>query len=93
MNTPVSSCCDDQIELSAISVAEAVERIIGATPAVSHFERLAVRDCLNRVLHEDIISPVDVPGSDNSAMDGIAVHHQYLPESGSRHGFRRKTLQ
>jgi molybdopterin molybdotransferase len=36
-------------------------------------ERLFVRAALDRVLAEDVISPIDVPAHDNSAMDGYAV--------------------
>jgi len=32
-----------------------------------------IRQALGRVLSDDVISPVDVPGHDNSAMDGYAV--------------------
>ena len=32
-----------------------------------------MRDALGRVLAADVISPIDVPGHDNSAMDGYAV--------------------
>ncbi|MEM7418393.1 MAG: molybdopterin molybdotransferase MoeA [Pseudomonadota bacterium] len=33
---------------------------------------------LDRVLAEDVISPINVPGFDNSAMDGYAIRHQDL---------------
>ena len=36
-------------------------------------ERVHVRFALNRVVAEDIISPIAVPGDDNSATDGWAV--------------------
>ncbi|MBI2310959.1 MAG: molybdopterin molybdotransferase MoeA [Betaproteobacteria bacterium] len=36
-------------------------------------ERVAIRAGLGRVLAEDIVSPLDVPAHDNSAMDGYAV--------------------
>lgn len=39
---------------------------------VEQSERIALRDALDRVLAEDIISPVSVPPHDNSAMDGFA---------------------
>ena len=40
---------------------------------VSTVERLNIRAALGRVLAEDVISPVNVPQHDNSAMDGYAV--------------------
>jgi molybdopterin molybdotransferase len=36
-------------------------------------ERVGVREALGRVLAADLVSPIDVPGHDNSAMDGWAV--------------------
>ena len=44
-----------------------------AEPAVvRQVERIALREALGRVLAEDIISPMNVPPHDNSAMDGFA---------------------
>jgi hypothetical protein len=42
-------------------------------PAVTGYERVFIRQALGRVLAEDVISPVDVPAHDNSAMDGWAL--------------------
>jgi molybdopterin molybdotransferase len=42
-----------------------------ATP-VATVERVPLVDALDRVLAEDIVSPIDVPAHDNSAMDGYA---------------------
>jgi molybdopterin molybdotransferase len=39
---------------------------------VTDIETVALFDALNRVLAEDIISPISVPPHDNSAMDGFA---------------------
>lgn len=36
-------------------------------------ERVALGDALDRVLAGDLLSPIDVPASDNAAMDGYAV--------------------
>ena len=37
-------------------------------------ERVGLHDALDRVLAEDIVSPIDVPSHDNSAMDGYAFN-------------------
>jgi molybdopterin molybdotransferase len=42
-----------------------------ATP-VTTAERVPLHDALDRVLAEDVMSPIDVPAHDNSAMDGYA---------------------
>ncbi len=44
-------------------------------------ERLSIRDALGRVLAEDVISPVNVPQHDNSAMDGYAFRAGDLNEN------------
>lgn len=40
---------------------------------VAGVERVGLFDALGRVLAEDVISPLDVPPHDNSAMDGFAL--------------------
>jgi molybdopterin molybdotransferase len=49
---------------------------------VSTNEKVAVRAALGRVLGEDIISTLDVPAHDNSAMDGYALRHADLKTDG-----------
>ena len=39
-------------------------------------EAVSLPDSLDRVLAEDIVSPLDLPPFDNSAMDGYAIQHQ-----------------
>ena len=46
-------------------------------------ERVHIRAALGRVLAEDIISPLDVPGHDNSAMDGWAYRHADIDAGGA----------
>jgi molybdopterin molybdotransferase len=53
-----------------VSAAQAIVRQ-WATPIVAA-ERVMLSDALDRVLAEDIVSPIDVPAYDNSAMDGYA---------------------
>jgi molybdopterin molybdotransferase len=57
----------------ALPVRDA-QRIIGdfVTP-VRATEHVALRAALGRVLAADVISPIDVPSHDNSAMDGYAL--------------------
>ena len=55
-----------------ISADEAL-RIVLENVAPLGVERVAILDALGRVLAEEIKSPRDIPGFDNSAMDGYAV--------------------
>ena len=56
-----------------IPVAEAVTRILQQGKRVVETETVSVENALNRWLAEDVIAGIDVPGYDNSAMDGYAV--------------------
>ena len=57
----------------ALPVAQAQEFLARLVPRVQAVERLALRSALGRVLARDIVSPIDVPAHDNSAMDGYAL--------------------
>jgi len=68
----VISCTTDY-DPDALPVAKANEVIRGFVKPVAGVERLPVRGALGRVLAKDIVSPINVPSHDNSAMDGYAV--------------------
>jgi len=71
--------CNTAFEQDTITVAQAVENILLSTTGINDFSQLHIRECLNRVIYEDISSPLDVPGHNNSAMDGFALSCQDLP--------------
>jgi len=72
--TPQPSCADAS-EPNSLSVTQAQERIANLIQqAISAWEYCAVRDALDRVLHQPIISTVEVPPHANSAMDGYAIY-------------------
>ena len=77
MNDPAQllralSCADDY-DPNSMPVAKAREVIARFLQPVTATERLSVRAALGRVLAEDVVSPLNVPAHDNSAMDGYAV--------------------
>jgi molybdopterin molybdotransferase len=76
------SCADDY-DPNSMPVDAARELIRRYLSPVSAIERVSVRAALDRVLAEDVVSPLDVPGHDNSAMDGWAVRFADLPREGS----------
>ena len=57
----------------ALPVAQAQEFIARLVPKVQAVEMLPIRSALGRVLARDIVSAIDVPAADNSAMDGYAL--------------------
>ena len=67
---------------NALPVAQAQEFIARLVPRVQAVEMLAIRSALGRVLARDIVSPIDVPAHDNSAMDGYALRGSDLSTSG-----------
>ncbi len=67
-----ASCADDY-DPNSMPVAKARELIRTFLAPVTAVERVHVRSALGRVLAGDIVSPIAVPGHDNSAMDGYAV--------------------
>ena len=50
-----------------------VEAIRACLTPVAAVERVPVREALGRILGQEIVPGIDVPGHDNSAMDGFAV--------------------
>ena len=67
---------------NALPVAQAQDFIARLVPRVQAIESLAIRSALGRVLARDIVSPIDVPSHDNSAMDGFALRAADLAASG-----------
>lgn len=67
------SCADDDTEADVLSVAEARQRVLADITPISAMEKMALRTALGRILAEDVVSPINVPGHTNSAMDGYAV--------------------
>ncbi len=59
----------DPQALSAHAVSEFLARLV---EPVAEVETVPVIDALGRVLAEDLVSPINVPPHDNSAMDGYA---------------------
>ncbi len=75
------SCAEDY-DPESLPVARAQEIIRDLVAPVPGAERLFIRNALGRVLAQDVISPIDVPGHDNSAMDGYAVRFADLDPAG-----------
>jgi molybdopterin molybdotransferase len=73
--------CVSGYDPDALPVAQANEVIRSFVKPVTGVERLPVRAALGRVLARDIVSPIDVPSHDNSAMDGYAVRSDDLRQA------------
>jgi molybdopterin molybdotransferase len=83
-NIESDASCEDDFDPGSLPVDAALARILSPLRPVADAETVPVRAALNRVLHEDVVSGINVPGGTNSAMDGYAVAASDLPPSGSR---------
>jgi len=64
------SCCDQS---NLLPFDQAVDELLKAAQPINECELAPVANAHGRVLSEDVISPIDVPPADNSAMDGYAL--------------------
>jgi len=74
--------CVGGYDPKALPVAAARDFLQRMVPRLQAVEKLALRSALGRVLAEDVVSPIDVPAQDNSAMDGYALRAADLAVAG-----------
>lgn len=55
------------------SLDEALTRLLGAVAPLGRVERVSTFEALGRVLAAEVVSTLDVPPADNTAMDGYAL--------------------
>jgi molybdopterin molybdotransferase len=65
--------CLSEYDPDALPVADAQNIIRQFVQPIHTIEKVAIRSALDRVLAADIVSPINVPAHDNSAMDGYAL--------------------
>jgi len=78
----VASCINGY-DPDALRVADAQRIIRDFVQPVQAVEMVALRASLGRVLARDLVSPLNVPAHDNSAMDGYALRGADLPQQGA----------
>ncbi|OIQ80143.1 molybdopterin molybdenumtransferase [mine drainage metagenome] len=81
-NLTRAASCSDDYDPDSMSVDKARKYIRDYLDPVQTREWLPLRSALGRVLAETILAPYDVPGHDNSAMDGYAFNADDLQPSG-----------
>jgi molybdopterin molybdotransferase len=69
--------------MSLIPFEEALSRLLSAATPVTETETISIEQAAGRVLAEAIVSDINVPPLDNSAMDGYAVRCEDLPAAGT----------
>lgn len=61
-----------------LSVADARAAISAVLKPITDHEELPLEQALGRILAQDVVSPIDVPAHDNSAMDGYGFDGAFL---------------
>jgi molybdopterin molybdotransferase len=74
--------CLSAYDPDALPVRDAQKIIRDFVAPLRSTEQVALRAALGRVLAQDIVSPINVPAHDNSAMDGYALRGEDLPGEG-----------
>jgi molybdopterin molybdotransferase len=83
MSNKDADCCADGHTGPALLLADALQRILAEVRPVVETETLPLREALDRVLADDVVSGIDVPSHTNSAMDGYALAGAALVNSGT----------
>src|SRR5579859_7848030 len=76
-----------------MTTADQALQIVLDNVAPLGIERLSITAALGRVLAEDVHSPRDIPGFDNSAMDGYAVRAADVASASEAHPVRLEVLE
>ena len=58
-----------------------LQNFVSAYPTQLTSETVGIYEALGRILAQDVISPINVPSADNSAMDGYAFNSQSISSS------------
>ena len=67
------TCMDSEYDSSILTLEQAQIHIENSIQLQQSLEQVSIHRALDRVLAQDITSPIHVPPYDNSAMDGYAV--------------------
>ncbi|MGE7958273.1 gephyrin-like molybdotransferase Glp [Pseudomonas sp. NPDC089530] len=78
----MSGCGCDGGQL--IPVEQAIAHLLDQVPPPPAVQDIALEQALGRVLAADVQAPLNLPGWDNSAMDGYAFRAADLPPAGGR---------
>ena len=66
-----------------LSLDDALAQLLASVSPLGRTESVSTFDADGRVLAEDVVSELQVPAFDNSAMDGYAVRSSDIPEVGA----------
>lgn len=79
-----ADCCGHAAKSDLLGIEETLDRLLTRHWSPPPSELLPLEAALGRILADPVVSPMDVPPWDNSAMDGYAIRHQEVPQAGTR---------
>ncbi|WP_297481713.1 bifunctional molybdopterin-guanine dinucleotide biosynthesis adaptor protein MobB/molybdopterin molybdotransferase MoeA [uncultured Photobacterium sp.] len=68
-----TASCDEVQPQGMLSVEQGRQRILAQIKTIDNPQTVELKQALGRIVHTDILSPVNVPQHTNSAMDGYAI--------------------
>lgn len=80
-NSPILLTASLHVDEARKAIAGLVNELIVESRSrneVGDIESVALDQAINRILAQDLLSPIDVPAADNSAMDGFAFNGKCL---------------
>ena len=80
-NNPILLSSSLHVDEARKAIAQMVDELIAESKALNDpadIETVSLDQAINRILAEDVLSPIDVPSADNSAMDGFAFNSKCL---------------
>ena len=83
-NNPIFLSTSLHVDDARKAIAGLVENLIAESKALNNpgdIEAVSLNQAVNRILAKDLLSPIDVPAADNSAMDGFAFDGDCLSTS------------
>ena len=80
-NSPILLTSSLHVDEARKAISQLVNELIEESKAIgdlADIETVSLDQAINRILANDLLSPIDVPAADNSAMDGYAFDSKYL---------------
>ena len=85
-NSPILLTSSLHVDEARKAITQLVDELIAESKALGDsgdIQTVSLDQAINRILAEDLLSPIDVPAADNSAMDGYAFDGKCLGAGGA----------
>ena len=83
MTIKTAPSCADDYDPESLSVDAALHTIKASATPIKDYAQVALKNALHRILAQNLKSSINVPGHDNSAMDGYTIRFADLKTDGN----------